>query len=419
MTGRWLLAMAAMLGGSAIAGEPAADRVTLRDGSVALGLVTAATTGARGSVELVVRRDWARGALPKQAALWEKAAARTSRVAIDQRRKRLEAWRRERVAGAANRKPAAAGAKGEDRILTWIDGERKRLADPAAVDGSRLMSIKLPRGEIRGLERRPAGVERMIRLAWICELPDPETMSAKDLKDALESRGYAVDQAVKSAPQSLDKLLPPATETDAAWLVRRAATEVSVDSGLRFVRYQNLLYPDTPMGPATGGLGLSTALEELKRLLNPDARPAVDPLVKELLTIESAGGAGAVVTRLEMLPDLAGAVVEVTLWVRQARQSWVPAGSHSATVRSGDVQAGAAGAIAADPQVQGAFQVIESLGFGQIGAELKQASVNIGAATQKALETARSEFNQDLNGLALPVLEPGPAAPAATPPTPK
>ncbi len=359
MKGRFLLALSALFSASAIAGEPAADRVTLRDGSVVLGLATSANAGSRGSVEIVVRRDWARTALPKQAPLWEKTVARTSRQALDQRRKRLETWKRERTAGAANRKPPA-GAKGEDRILSWLDGELKRLADPASVSGSPLMSIKLPRSEVRGLERKPAAVERMFRLAWISNLPNPESMTAGELKNALESRGFATDLAAKSPPASLDKLLPPSVETDAAWLARRAATEVTVDPGLRFVRYQNLLFPDAPLDQAAaGGLGISTALDELKRLLDPNAQPAVDPLVKEFRAIESAGGAGAVVTRLALLPDLGGAAVEVTLWVRQAHEHWIPAGSRTATVRSGEVQAGAAGAIAADPQVQGAFQIIE------------------------------------------------------------
>jgi len=37
---------------------------------------------------------------------------------------------------------------------------------------------------------------------------------------------------------------------------------------------------------------------------------------------------------------------------------------------------------------------------------LKERSLRIGAATQKALETTRSAFNQDLDALILPVLEP-------------
>ena len=41
----------------------AADRITLRDGSVVLGVVSATTPGPRGSVEFLVRRDWAEKAL--------------------------------------------------------------------------------------------------------------------------------------------------------------------------------------------------------------------------------------------------------------------------------------------------------------------------------------------------------------------
>ena len=62
--------------------------------------------------------------------------------------------------------------------------------------------------------------------------------------------------------------------------------------------------------------------------------------------------------------------------------------------------------LAEDPQVKGAFQIAELLGLGAIPAEVKQRSLRIGAATEKALGMARSAFNQDLDALALPVLEP-------------
>ncbi len=41
----------------------AADRITLRDGSVVLGVVNATTPGPRGAVEFLVRREWAEKAL--------------------------------------------------------------------------------------------------------------------------------------------------------------------------------------------------------------------------------------------------------------------------------------------------------------------------------------------------------------------
>src|SRR5690242_21649813 len=78
------------------AGEAAADRITLRDGSVALGLVTSATSGPRGAVEFLVRREWAERNVPKHLAEWDRAAAAAARRAIEQRRERLEGWRRER-----------------------------------------------------------------------------------------------------------------------------------------------------------------------------------------------------------------------------------------------------------------------------------------------------------------------------------
>ncbi len=63
--------------------------------------------------------------------------------------------------------------------------------------------------------------------------------------------------------------------------------------------------------------------------------------------------------------------------------------------------------LEADPQIQGAFKVVESLGLGAIPAELKTRSLRIGAATEKALGMARSAFNEDLQALALPIQEPG------------
>src|SRR5580658_5338864 len=81
-------------------GDPpgsAADRITLRDGSVVLGVVHATTPGPRGSVEFMVRRDWAEKMLKARATQWDRSNAAIIRQAIDQRRKRLAAWRRDRA----------------------------------------------------------------------------------------------------------------------------------------------------------------------------------------------------------------------------------------------------------------------------------------------------------------------------------
>jgi len=118
------------------------------------------------------------------------------------------------------------------------------------------------------------------------------------------------------------------------------------------------------------------------------------------------------VTRLEIQPDLDGVTVESTLWICAGPKRWIPFGSRTATVRPADVRADAGQKLADDPQVQSAFDIVESLGLGSVPAELKQRSLRIGAATEKALGTARSALNHDLDALALPVLEPQADEPA-------
>jgi hypothetical protein len=382
----------------------AADRITLRDGSVVVGLVTSATTGPRASVDFLVRRAWAEKSVKHLVTRWDRATAATSQRALAERRQRLEAWRRERAASVAQ----------DDRIIQWIDHELARSPAKGGPQPSILVLVHLPRSEVRTMERQPALAERLLRLAWLCNLPEPETMTLDRLKNALEDRGYAVDAIGKTPPAALDRLLPPAPEPESAWLARRAATELSVDPDLRFIRFQDTVLPEPAPGQPLGAMGLSTALSELKRLLDPDQGPQADPLAEKLKGVGARGRTGAIVTRLEISPDLSGVTVESTLWVRSGER-WLPYGSRNAMVRPEDVGGEAGKNLAADPQVQGAFKLVEGLGLGEISADLKDRSLKIGAATEKALGMARSAFNQDLDALALPVLEPARDNPVQAP----
>jgi hypothetical protein len=374
-----------------------ADRVTLRDGSVVLGLVTASSPGSRGSTELLVRRAWAQKAIGQHLQRWDRATTASSRQAVVQRRKRLESWRRER----------ARGSEPGDRIIGWLDRELARLAAPGEPKPSVLLNVRLPHNEVQAMDRKPASVERLLRLAWLCEFPDPETMPLAQLKDALQSRGYDIDGAAAKTPVSVESLLPPTPEPEANWQARRAATELTVDSGLRFIRFQDTIMPDAGGGQDMSAVGLSSALSEIKKLLDPDGGRQADPLEEKLGAIAARGRVGAVVTRLEIQPDMSAVTVEATLWVRGPGERWAPFGFRRATVRPDDL-AGAAGQnLAEDPQVKGAFRIVEMLGLGAIPADVKDRSLRIGAATEKALGTARSAFNQDLDAMALPVTEPG------------
>jgi hypothetical protein len=165
--------------------------------------------------------------------------------------------------------------------------------------------------------------------------------------------------------------------------------------------------PDAGGGQDMSAVGLSPALSELKRLLDPDQGQRADPLEEKLGAIAARGRVGAVVTRLDIQPDLSAVTVESTLWVRGPGERWAPFGFRAATVRPDDLAGAAGQKLAEDPQVKGAFRIVEVLGLGTIPADVKDRSLRIGAATEKALGMARSAFNQDLDAMALPVTEPG------------
>ena len=118
--------------------------------------------------------------------------------------------------------------------------------------------------------RQPRSSSRLLQLGWLCEIPNVETMRLDDLKDALEGRGFATGG--DGRPVAREDLLPLTAEGDIAWLARRAATELAIDPDLRFLRYQNMVLPDVKGGQAPGlnGLGLSTALSAITKLLDPE-----------------------------------------------------------------------------------------------------------------------------------------------------
>src|SRR5437764_7511874 len=110
----WLLAVSfALLGADpSPAPETSADAVTLRDGTVVLGQV--ADPAPRGTLAILVRRQWAEEAVPEWARRWREAELPALRQARRQFRERLGAWRRERGAGPAG---------GNDPIAGWIGRE--------------------------------------------------------------------------------------------------------------------------------------------------------------------------------------------------------------------------------------------------------------------------------------------------------
>ncbi len=389
MIGVWMLAAWLGLQASPPAAT-AADRVVLKDGRELRGLVTSKTAGPRVGFDMLVRRDWAEAHVADLAERWVRNAETMRRPAVAERQRRLKTWRAERTATV-----------GEDRVTAWIDAELKRLEDPRALE-SPLLAVRIGRDGCRAAERAADADRRALALAWTCNLPDPEEKTPDELKGSIEARGFVADGT--DFP-SLEKLTPLTTEPEAKWLARRAATELTVDPGRRFLRYQGLLIPDPGAGARLDAqIDLNAALGQIARLFDPNAA-AADPLAPALAKIGREGGVGAVVTSLDIAPDLSRVGVNVALWIRGPR-GWTEYGSRNSVVRPEDVPRGVADAIGQDPQVQSVFNLAGSLGLGAVTAEMRDRSLRMGAATQQALGAARADFARELDALALPVLEP-------------
>ena len=96
-------------------------------------------------------------------------------------------------------------------------------------------------------------------------------MTFDELKNALESRGFDIDQAAQRPPAALDRLLPPAPEPELSWLARRAATEIAVDPDLRFIRFQDTVFP-TPAPDSPGRHGAFHGRLRVETLARPRSR---------------------------------------------------------------------------------------------------------------------------------------------------
>ena len=379
-----------------------ADTITFRDGKILLGQVVE-TNDRRGPLVVLARRAWVEANLPDRASGWEKAEATTTKQAEKLRQGRLVAWRRTR--------PAQAEAN--DPITPWLDARIAQLAAAGRADAkSPLMVVRLGRTTLKGMDRQPKGNERLLRLGWTMGLSDPETMPLEDLKRGLEDRGFA---ATSEISVSVDDLLPIPLETEEQWTIRRAATELNNLPGGRFLLFAGQVMPEPKLGeapPINAALGSLTST--LQDLLG-EAKEKTDPLQPRFRELAGQGRVGAVVTGMEMAPDLSSTTVITTLWVSPGgNRPWVPEIRRTNNVRPGDLPANAGAGLAEDPQVKSALSIVSSLGLGEIPPELKQQSLNMGFATQKALNDARGALASALNDAALPL-----EMPKTPDPTPK
>ena len=161
------------------------------------------------------------------------------------------------------------------------------------------------------------------------------------------------------------------------------------EPALRFVRYQDLVFPESASQEA--GLGLEALAGTLKSLL--DDAPPPDPLPARFREVAARGRVGMIVTRLDVDVQDGTARAETTLFARLAGDRWSPVSTRTATVRPTDARPEEADAIGADPQVKSILGAIDGLGLGDLAPTLK----NTGAASKRALGLARSELQKEIS----------------------
>jgi hypothetical protein len=374
----------------------AADEVKLRDGKTLLGQIDVAS--AADALVVVARREWVREHLPEWLEKWELAERDSIKSALAQRRNRLVEWK--------NVRPPAYGPA--DKISAWLDDQLGRA--PEALAPSTLMIAKLNKADVQSVRRRGATAASALRSAWVLGLKDPESTKFAALEDAIAGRGMTLggDQ-----PVSIDRLLPPSAESEAHWLLRRAATEVLYDEGLRFVRFGSTLLPE-PMPGQTPDPTAGVAIVEgtIKDVLGVGG---ADPLPNRLMFVASRGRVGAMVTRIEIAPDFSAANAESSFYSR-GPGGWDRSAWRTGSLEVGNVPPLVVSLVASDPQVKAMMALVESLGGGLVSAEMKQRGLLVGATAGGAAVLARTALTRSLVGLALDLDEkPSPRAGQAKP----
>ena len=257
--------------------------------------------------------------LPDRAKEWEDAERASTAAALRRRRERLTDWRRERP-------PESVPG---DRITAWLDRELAAPSEPVAP--SPLIALRLDRKDVSAVERRSESAARALRSAWLLALPEPETTPPARLKDVIAARGMGLDG---DEPIPLDRLLPPAVEPADRWLLRRAATEVIRDEGLRFIRFGNTILPEpVPGQPLDTAAGITLVEGTIRDVLGVGGG---DPLPSRLHAAAARGRVGVMVTNIAIAPDLGSVSAESTLYYR-AGGEWGRGAWRSQSLRVGAV----------------------------------------------------------------------------------
>ena len=186
-----------------------------------------------------------------------------------------------------------------------------------------------------------------------------------------------------------------------------AAIDVRTNNAVRLVRSGATVIdeenrPDpAQLLQAAAGQSLNSLLQEL---LAEAAGPAAEPtqVTSDPASLETLPAAAAqiaaqkglrTVVLSEFSADLQGGTVQVrrALWYQNANKSWQLTAFAAGSANAADIQASELEALQDDPQVQQITQLAAAL---QLPAQQLQTALGMGAAVQRALQQASTQFEE-------------------------
>ena len=378
------------------------DRLSSSRGPDLLGAVLRKTP--RGDVVMAVRREWLQGSDAARLKRMDEARAASSTRIWRRLIERIDAWK--------------TALKPDDPLLVSLSLERTRVVNQlkaveasGRVPATRFVLISVPATDVSSLTIQVPAHKQIALVAWVEELDDVETRSARDLAAELAKMG--IDPATASA-ESLWRDVPAVEDDKPTWLVRRALKTIQLVEPLHFQGTGGLLVAvngkkpgrglDQPidskvigdlLGQVLGGnLGgnLGKLLDQLGGRPG-GAKPGgvgLDPLLPAVRRAESAGRDAFRVTRFRH--DVAGrrTMVQSEFLVQLDRGEWAVVWQASETIMV-RARPEARKRIERDPRVQGLLKLVKGLGLDG-GDQAIETALQFGAATQEGQERIDAGF---------------------------
>ncbi len=365
------------------------DRLELRSGQPLYGF--ALDAGPDGRLRFAVERSWLETTYPDLYREYEQAERRSRRDARDRLRRRVRRWIEQRAA--------------QELLRLHIEALAADLDQPSPdPKPSQFAVLEFEPNQVRELKTAPPPWRRIAGLAFQHGLEDATVTPASMLEKRLIAMG--VDPR-REQVDLRDRLPDAPTETDRQWAARKALIEFEVwkpiefqGTGDRFFRVGDSAPDLTQLLPDLLGGGLSDSLMRLGAELGlPEFAPRGDQRANRedwwrglANQAEEENASGFLVTRLQQSLSSGDVKVEVFFFARDDAGDWFPVVQFAAAANARSQPAGRIQRLREDPQIAQILQKLEPLGL-DVSDRIEQA-LRHGAATDQALNDAKSQFHQ-------------------------